>query len=888
MSQDRRGFPEQGNGGGVAGSVRRARERAEAGLPPERPPPEEIPTSRFSPPNKRKPPNFPSRDQQGGIGATISRPSPMPQWPLRDDGENSRGNRGSPEPGFTPKGPPPQRPPRPSRVPSILDSSKIQDYTPSFQARPQPQGQGNAPQQPNPHNATSWENEDNMLSPDSMDPPLSAGATTTRSSMTTSSVGTIPDFPLPATQIPPSNPNPGPPRKYQNLGPPPAAARRGPSSYYSRGSFVSPIPEEFPEQLKKGESLASSKAIPSSWGSSPVDSDILYDEEGANRDEGTSLVREASLGKRGKPSLRTINKNQNDQSTVQKEPVPDASNAKYFEANAQTAGANTSNKNVHPLHRRESSSSSSSEESDFDLEKPPIAMVKGGSSEDINMHRLEKGAGPRAMSDKRPGTKRPPRLDIDAVREAETRGSLTSLSDLIRRATKLATNLDHNRTASRLGMLDAFNGSKEFRKLSPNDRRTSGISDILNSFPPPGLTTPTGEHRGSQWPGPYENTNHPRHRGFHTPMSPGGSEKPVKQPRRRCCGMRPGVFALVSIIVILLIAAAIVVPIVLIVLPQQRDAAAAAASAPSNTAAAGQDTCEKTTPCLNGGVSISRSGSCSCVCVDGFGGERCADTGDGSCTTLSLEGVDTGGYVNATVGSSIPRLLEAAETNFSIPLDSGVILDLFSEEGVSCTSENALVSFNGVSQRRRRVKRSSFFSGLLHLAEPEPEPKASMETPPPSLHKSHQHHEILRRQNEDSPRTDIATENGIIFKPTASSTTTGSAPTETANAREEQEPSSDGDGDIITPQIQDFARIAILFILQETRMLSAATSAQGQIQALFERVGASSERTSGEDAQGEELEQTMGLGGDEMPSSFVLDFVNFRILLEDGTLVGGD
>lgn len=464
-------------------------------MPPERPPPEDVSASRYGPSknqgpdpgaSKRKPPTFPSRDQQGGIGAAISRPSPMPQWPLRDDGTDSRGGtRGSPDPGFAPKGPPPQRPPRPSRVPSILDSSKIQDYTPSFPARQQqPTGQANPPQRAEP---PSWENEDKQLSPDSVDPPLSASATTTRSSMTTSSVGTIPDFPLPAAQLPPaqlppSGPPPGPPRKYQNLGPPPAASRRGVSSYYSRGSFVSPIPEEFPEQLKKGESRASSKAIPSSWGSGSAESDILgaYDEEDDvvlnEPAEGTTLVREASLGKRGKPSLRTINKSQGDQQSSQKEPLPDMSNVKSSQAMAKSADVAANAPTGRPdmpvgndNGRRASLASSSSGESDIDLEKPPIAVVKGGdthgASEDINLHRLEKGEGPRAMSDKRPGTKRPPRLDIDAVRDAETRGSLTSLSDLIRRATKLATNLDQNRTASRLGMLDMFNGSKDFKKL---------------------------------------------------------------------------------------------------------------------------------------------------------------------------------------------------------------------------------------------------------------------------------------------------------------------------------------------------------------------------------------------------------------------------------------
>lgn len=64
------------------------------------------------------------------------------------------------------------------------------------------------------------------------------------------------------------------------------------------------------------------------------------------------------------------------------------------------------------------------------------------------------------MSVRRPGARRPLRLDMNAVRDAEARGSLTSLSDLIRRATKLATNLDHGRTASRN---DILNGNGDSR-----------------------------------------------------------------------------------------------------------------------------------------------------------------------------------------------------------------------------------------------------------------------------------------------------------------------------------------------------------------------------------------------------------------------------------------
>jgi hypothetical protein len=80
----------------------------------------------------------------------------------------------------------------------------------------------------------------------------------------------------------------------------------------------------------------------------------------------------------------------------------------------------------------------------------------------------------RGLSTKRGLSKRPPQLDINAVRDMEARGSTTSLTDLIKRATKLASNLDRGKTASRLGMLDMFgksNGSHErLGALAPGKR----------------------------------------------------------------------------------------------------------------------------------------------------------------------------------------------------------------------------------------------------------------------------------------------------------------------------------------------------------------------------------------------------------------------------------
>ena len=284
------------------GSVARARERAAAGRPRDPIPTDEPQMARPSAPRQQaggpasglprggrpQAPPFPMPPRDGQRGVPISKPTPAPQWPLQEpiiapsqaDGEPSR-----PPPGASQ---PPQRPPRPSRVPSILDASKVQDHTPVFQYRPR--------------SGRESTGQELLAVPET---PSSMSRTST-----VSSVGSIPDFPLPM-QAPP----PGPPRRSVNLGPPPSA-RRGASSFYSNASFVSPIPEESP-RTRSHTSFASSAAMPDNWGSpspgpSPDYPDTVYNEAileelayGDEDAEESRLVRSASLGKRAKPTLVT-------------------------------------------------------------------------------------------------------------------------------------------------------------------------------------------------------------------------------------------------------------------------------------------------------------------------------------------------------------------------------------------------------------------------------------------------------------------------------------------------------------------------------------------------------------------------------------------------------
>lgn len=753
----------------------------------------------------------------------ISRPTPVAKWPLQAAGNDVALT--SDDLAWA-RGPAPQRPARPSVVPSILDSSKVQEYAPSMPCQ------------------TNDGQEEEPLTPDT------GTFSAPGRPLTASSCGTVSDFLLPDSQTSqqPSS------RKSSHLGPPPSA-RRGDTSFYSIGSNVSPIPEESPQPSPRVvNSFASSKVIPSSWGSAPRGSEIVrmyenmpdntfyqYDRTPSPQDEEVTLVRQASLGKRGKPLLRTLSKcdsepgNASTKTPAQspmaaqppRNPVP-------VPANMNTAALKPSGlrKEVevpqHPLHGR--SYSFSSDSSLDDLEKPPIPMMAHPTLKELEME---------DTNNFNQRKRRPPRLDLDAVRDAEARGSLTSLPELIRRATRLAGNLDRGKTASRFGMLDMLNAGGDGRP-----RRQSGsISDILASFPPPGVATPDGSRAGGHGHRANPNVTFPEY----------GDHDREKQGRR-CCGMRRSVFILILLLLIIIIAAAVLIPVFLIVLPRMQEASD---SAQPGGISMGASKCEEIQPCMNGGVSIGTKDSCGCVCVDGFRGSDCAISSDRSCTTIDISD-DSNDYHNATIGSAIPRLIESAELDFNIPLDASKIIKLFNAEDISCTSENAIVTFNGANRKREAgSSRQSLLNG-------------------PRKHPRQKHPTIVARGEKlEDVEDDVPTPTN---KPTASSTSTS---TSTSTSSPSSSPT-------ISSDTLDFARIAVLYMFQRVGDFSDALTAQEKIQKFLkgaENVSSASASETEKAALAAYLGETQDMSFDGF--EFELDFVEYTIGLADGTVVGG-
>ena len=111
-----------------------------------------------------------------------------------------------------------------------------------------------------------------------------------------SSIGDIPEFPVPQheelyqpptqsqpqSQPLPQSQAPANSRRALNIGPPPTSGRRGASSLYSHHqSFVSPIPEESPQSTPRRERF--SNMAPSEVNLAPVNEEAEHDDPRAGR-----------------------------------------------------------------------------------------------------------------------------------------------------------------------------------------------------------------------------------------------------------------------------------------------------------------------------------------------------------------------------------------------------------------------------------------------------------------------------------------------------------------------------------------------------------------------------------------------------------------------------
>ncbi|KAF3390195.1 hypothetical protein F1880_008963 [Penicillium rolfsii] len=839
------------------GSVKRARQLLEAGV---RPSPASPPVPVPAPMPRPPPPS-------GRPSPTARNLAHQTQWPLPDSGLPPRSMQPQPlnpqHPRYLmPRGPPPFRPPRPSEVPSQVPSPSIYSVRSGVDSEtnsvyPMQHARSFSHPKPlfvqHPQHARS-STVDGPVSPTStvdLTPRISIATDELFHRQSTasgsSSAPDVPPIPLPE---PPSYPQESSRQRAAGLAPPPTVHK----------SAFSPIPEEFPNPRQTLGSLASSRVIPSSWGSGPPESEILgayLDNESEDEDDRHSpraadvtLVRNASLGKRGKPTVRTIIKSSPNSEEV---PIPDLPSANPKEkyrrqpAAAETAGGlavgTAVSQVLHaPSTGRRTSVSTESDESYVDPEKPRFAQQHDhpiySSALEKELEMLPNPAP--TMSDKRPGGRKPPRLDMNAVRDAEARGSLSSLSDLIRRATKLASNLDRGKTASRC---DVLGTDADFKAAlgEPGHRRGSGsISDLLTSFPRPGFQTPEGR---SSWPVFFSRSGLRNVEPLHS-----NDENPdANRPARKCCGIPRKWFVVLCILLFIIVVLAILLPVFLVAVPKQNHT--------SST-----NSCATTNPCQNGGVSVSSGADCSCVCANGYTGSQCTVAGDSSCVTSEAEN----GAIskNATMGSDLPYVFSASSSKFNITLDSVTIMALFSMNNVSCKTENALVTFDNPTSGSKTRRAVFLPMDVPESADEEATPMSALDstTPTPVL----------------VPRS-LATSNGILYDNavTASATstestakaTTTSIPASSDSASANTNTSASTGTDVPT-EVVEFSQVAVLYILEKTGSLTSAMWSEGQIQTYLT------------DSYANATHPTL-----QLMESYGLDFEKKTITLRNGTVV---
>ena len=311
---------------------------------------------------------------------------------------------------------------------------------------------------------------------------------------------------------------------------------------------------------------------------------------------------------------------------------------------------------------------------------------------------------------------------------------------------------------------------------------------MLATFPPPGHAT---------------RDNTPRPHSVWPMVDPAGRDHDPSKPKRkrRCCGLPCWGFCLVLLILLIIIAAAVVVPLELLIFHKAKNTSRSSVTALQSCSE------NSATACQNSGTSALSSGSCSCICINGFTGSTCSVAGDSGCTTMAISTEPE--YTNVTLGNSIPRLVEAAQANFSIPLFTPVILARFNSANLSCISENALVTFDGHSQR---------VGAADEIVRPPTTSDSTGASPTSSSNK-------LRRKASSSSSSEApaATANGVLYDPASGSNSSGTSSSAASAATAAFS---------VTEEVLDFARVAVLFVLQQ-ETLDSAEAAQASLQHFF-------------------------------------------------------
>lgn len=389
---------------------------------------------------------------------------------------------------------------------------------------------------------------------------------------------------------------------------------------------------------------------------------------------------------------------------------------------------------------------------------------------------------------------------------------------------------------------------------------------MLAAFPPPaGTPAQNRRSRGSwfrrstsSWPlAPVEDDDL---RARAVPEQGGVSEKDGKK-RRRCCGLPLWAFILISILVVLIVAAAIAVPLYFFVFRDNNGNQNSAAE-PALTE------CQTQLRCENGGTNVVSRGVCSCICTNGFTGSTCAVGGATGCTTtnLVLMGQD-GDITNVTLGQAIPRLIQQAQTNFTVPLMGTSILAKFNQESLSCIAQNSLVTFDG------RATRTGIPTAEVVVDDDDDLSRDSQDLDGQFAEIATITEPALQVMTTLVGTVTVTTTITSFPTPDPTTVITSSIATPTSSFVPPQPTATF----TVTEEVLDFSRVTVLYILQE-RDLTSATGAQSNLQQFFAQASRGSEVRGG----GVTVEMATSV---RLVDGISVDLVNFLINIS-GSVTG--
>ncbi|MBE3044601.1 calcium-binding EGF-like domain-containing protein [Candidatus Bathyarchaeota archaeon] len=393
---------------------------------------------------------------------------------------------------------------------------------------------------------------------------------------------------------------------------------------------------------------------------------------------------------------------------------------------------------------------------------------------------------------------------------------------------------------------------------------------MLAAFPPPAQATSRASRVGSwfrnsvSWPLPQDRqVNDHAEEGGRSRGGPGGGKG-----KRKYCGLPLWGIILVVLVVLAIIAAAIFVPLQFFVFN-------------NNNGPLGNpelEKCRSEMQCENGGTNVVTQGACSCICTNGFTGSECTDEGSSGCTTTRLVNMDDNPDIDdVTMGQAIPRLITEAEGNFSVPLSGTAILARFNMGSLSCTAQNSLVTFDGRSGgmgsggsgaaqaaiqekgvgRAAAVQVPTFVSISVITVFPLPARTANTYA-----------FRTIPKQDVHSVTSGTTTTTATATpKPSPEPPASAPAP----NKYNLKAPASFS----VNEEVLDFARVAVLFILQEDGVAEASRA-----QSVLERFFTDSEGKSRPSAD-KAMNVDLGNGN-------AVDLVNFRVDAGTGVMGEGD